>query len=113
MNSWSICHCSRREAEIDFGAGHFRQHDAGALLYVFAGDDAGIELGIAALGSLRRKIRQRYLESFEDVHFRLFRWMVVSIPGLRSGTWPCSRATISMVPLDGSTTGLICVIAAV
>ena len=112
-NSWSSLPLLRSEPKVDVGARHFRQHDAHALFDVFPGNHAGIQLGKAALGGLRREIRQRYLEGFEDIHFGLVRRMVASIPGRRSGAGPCSRATISMVPLEGSTTGLICRTAAV
>ena len=103
----------RSEPKVNVAPRHFREHDALALFDVFPVDHARVQLGIAALGGLRRKIRQRYLEGFEDIHFGLVRRMVASIPGRRSGAGPCSRATISMVPLEGSTTGLICRTAAV
>ena len=106
----------RSEAQIDVAPRHFREHDALALLDVFLGDDAGIQLGEAALRVVRRKIGQRYLESFEDIHFEVI-WIGEANGGEHSRPEvrrrPCSRATISMVPLEGSTTGLICVMAAV
>ena len=90
----------RTEPKVDVGARHFRQHDALALLDVFPGDDAGIQLGKAALGGLRREIGQRYLESFEDIHFGLWivRRMLASIPGRRSGAGPLQPGH----DLDGS-----------
>jgi hypothetical protein len=39
---------------------------------MFLGNDPRIQLGIAARRYGGRKIRQRYLKSFEDVHRRLF-----------------------------------------
>ncbi len=103
----------RSEPKINVASGHFGQHHVFTLFDVLPGDDAGIQLGESALGGLRREIRQRYLEGLEDIHFGFVRRMVASIPGLRSGAGPCSRATISIVPLEGSTTGLICRTAAV
>ena len=61
----------RGEAEVNLAAGHFRQHHPHALLDVFLGDDAGIQLGIAALRRLRGKVGQRYFKGFEDIHFGL------------------------------------------
>ena len=59
----------RAETKEEFGSRHFRENDVLALLDVFLVDDARVQPGIAALCCGCRKVGQRYLESFEDIHF--------------------------------------------
>src|SRR5262249_51985006 len=92
------------------GAGHVHAHNALAVLQMFAERRGGIYARRPLQNVARRDIRQRNIEGTCQVHFGLGTCTATVMPGLNSPRAPVSSASTSIVPLDGSTTGLISMI---
>src|SRR5271165_2239541 len=96
----------RRKTVKRVGTALMRHHHGPAVFDVLGVNGARIELGIAGASLFRRKLGQRGIECFGEVHGVLGTRIEAVMPG-RKPDRLISNAMTSTVPLAGSTTGLM------
>ena len=101
----------RLEADERLRSGQLGEDGGASGFDLLLGDHARIELWNRALNEALRQFRQSGIERVGDVHWVFMgcagRCTSACMPGRSSGAAPVNSASTSMVPLAGSTTGLI------
>src|SRR5581483_1463308 len=96
----------RRKAEDELGARLLGDDDGLTILEVFFVNHPWIELRRNVAHHPLGQFGQRHVEGANNIHGTLGTWRLARMPGRSPDVSPCNCARISMVSLEGSTTGL-------
>src|SRR5262249_35820371 len=94
------------EAEHQIGSGHLYQHHRLPLLDVLFRDYPGIQLRGRAPDDLLRHFGKCDIKRANNIHGAVGKWTSARMPGFKPDVSPFNSARMSMVPLEGSITGL-------